>query len=433
MNMRPHMFPMGDQFFTPQQQGEQQANVRMNAPQVFSPQMKQTTRLYPQQPGMVQSLPIMGNAQMNPDVSNSFRLKQKLDPSSLGHSQASVQQQQQQGHGPQGPQHAAFKIPNPTGLTPNGPPGIGAINQAVAGLNRPANNSIPKHMTNAGGPPVLLTPPNHLFIREVWSNNLHAEFAAIRKMVTQYNYISISTEFVGTIARPIGNFRSKTDYHYQTMRSNVDFLNPIQIGLSLSDASGNKPESGPSTWQFNFRFDETKEMMSLESFELLQKSGINFQSHKANGVGPFEFAQLMIDSGLLLESSVTWLTYHAAYDFGFLINILMNNDMPNNREDFEWWVHKYMPSFYDLNLICKVMQDTKQQQQQSTQQQKQYTLSSLAEELGIPRYSLFVTTGGESLLTGICFFQLNKFLAGKMPNGSSFSSYRNLIYGINGE
>ena len=139
----------------------------------------------------------------------------------------------------------------------------------------------------------------------------------------------------------------------------------------------------------------------------------------------------MIDSGLLLESSVTWITYHAAYDFGFLINILMNDSMPNNREDFEWWVHKFIPNFYDLNLICKVMQDYKQQQQQ--QQQRQYSLASLAEELGIPRYSVFMTTGGESLLTALGFFQLNKSSMSKMPNGTIFASYRNLIYGINGE
>ncbi|QLQ81261.1 hypothetical protein HG537_0F00220 [Torulaspora globosa] len=424
MNMRSHVFPMGDQFFSPQQ-NDQQANVRMNA-QVFSPQMKQTSRLYPQQPGMMQGLPGMASSRVVPDVSNSFHLKPKMDPS-LGQAPVPLQQQQQQ----QAPQHPAFSVPNAANLAPNGPPGIGGISQGPAGLARPGNNTVPKHIATAAAAPIVLTPPNHLFIREVWLNNLHAEFASIRKLITQYNYVSISTEFVGTIARPIGNFRSKTDYHYQTMRSNVDFLNPIQIGLSLCDASGNKPESGPSTWQFNFCFDESKEMMSQESFELLQKSGINFHNHKTNGIDPFEFAQLMIDSGLLLETSVTWLTYHAAYDFGFLINILMNNDMPNNREDFEWWVHKFIPNFYDLNLICKVMQDSKQQQ--PTQQQKQYTLSSLAEELGIPRYSLFLTTGGESLLTGLCFFQLNKLLANKMPNGTNFSSYRNLIYGINGE
>lgn len=423
MNMRPQGFPVGDQFFPQHQQSEQQAGMRMNAPQLFSPQMKQA-RLYSQQPSMMQGMPGM----TNPDVNNSFHLKQKLDPV-MGQAQPSMQQHQ---HQPQQPQHQAFNIGNPAGLAPNGPPGIGSLRQGAPGMNRPGNTAIPQHTEASAAPPALLTPLNHLFIREVWQNNLYAEFAAIRKLISHYNYVSISTEFVGTIARPIGSFRSKTDYHYQTMRSNVDFLNPIQIGISLSDAEGNKPENGPSTWQFNFHFDEHKEMMSSESFELLKKSGINFQNHQVNGIDAFEFAQLMIDSGLLLESSVTWLTYHAAYDFGFLINILMNDSMPNNREDFEWWVHKFIPNFYDLNLICKVMQDYKQQQQQQ-QQQRQYTLASLAEELGIPRYSMFMTTGGESLLTSLGFFQLNKLSMNKMPNGTGFSSYRNLIYGINGE
>lgn len=421
MNMRPHVFPVGDQFFSQQQQGEQQAGLRMNGPQLFSPQMKQT-RLYPQQPGMMQNMPGMAN----PEVANSFHLKQKLDPV-MGQAQPPLQQQQQHQHQPQQSQQQVFNVAATAGLPTNGPPGLGGLRQGAPGLNRPGNTTIPKHTIPAA--PVLLTPLNHLFVREVWQNNLHAEFAAIRKLITHYNYVSISTEFVGTIARPIGSFRSKTDYHYQTMRCNVDFLNPIQIGLSLSDSNGNKPETGPSTWQFNFQFDEKKEMMSSESFELLQKSGINFQNHQINGIDPMEFAQLITDSGLLLENSVTWITYHAAYDFGFLINILMNDSMPNNREDFEWWVHKFIPNFFDLNLICKVMQDYKQQQQQ----QRQYTLASLAEELGIPRYSIFMTTGGESLLTALSFFQLNKLSMNKMPNGTIFSSYRNLIYGINGE
>nr|CAI6751796.1 CMF_HP1_G0046200.mRNA.1.CDS.1 [Saccharomyces cerevisiae] len=165
-------------------------------------------------------------------------------------------------------------------------------------------------------------------------SNLYSEFAVIRQLVSQYNHVSISTEFVGTLARPIGTFRSKVDYHYQTMRANVDFLNPIQLGLSLSDANGNKPDNGPSTWQFNFEFDPKKEIMSTESLELLRKSGINFEKHENSGIDVFEFSQLLMDSGLMMDDSVTWITYHAAYDLGFLINILMNDSMPNNKEDF---------------------------------------------------------------------------------------------------
>ena len=202
-------------------------------------------------------------------------------------------------------------------------------------------------------------------------------------MVEQYKVVSISTEFVGTIARPIGNFRSKTDYHYQTMRSNVDLLAPIQIGLSLSDSQGNKPDNFPSTWQFNFQFDVTKETVNLESLELLKKSGVMFDRHQQNGVIFEEFSQLMMDSGLLLNDEIIWLSYHAAYDYGFLIHKLMNTNMPNNKEDFEWWVKKYIPVSYDLNLINKLVHEVTQQQPHppsipSQQQQQQYTLEPVS-------------------------------------------------------
>lgn len=433
MNMQTHMFPMGDQFFAHHPQNDQQPSMGMNGPQVFSPQLNHA-RLLSQQSGMIQNVQGMTNVQ---DLQNSFILKQKMD-SQLPQQQPSFQHQ----HQPQQhqPQQQNINIGGPLGVSAaaaaNRPPGLNILRQGAPGMNRPNNNPLTKQsVANTNGPPpLLLPPPNHLFIREVWKNNLHSEFSSIRKMAVEYNHVSISTEFVGTIARPIGNFRSKTDYHYQTMRSNVDFLNPIQIGISMSDQNGNKPETGPSTWQFNFHFDQSQEMMSSESFELLQKSGINFDNHLHNGIEIFEFSQLMIDSGLLMEDNVTWITYHAAYDFGFLVNVLTNNCMPNNREDFEWWVHKFLPNFYDLNLICKVIQDFKQQQQQQPpQQQQQFTLASLAEELGISRFPIFTTTGGQSLLTSLGYFQLSKLSMNKLPNGTTFASYKNLIYGINGE
>ena len=61
------------------------------------------------------------------------------------------------------------------------------------------------------------------------------------------------TEFPGVVARPIGTFKTSSDYHYQTMRCNVDLLKIIQVGITFADENGELPEPC-CTWQFNFRF-----------------------------------------------------------------------------------------------------------------------------------------------------------------------------------
>ncbi len=55
------------------------------------------------------------------------------------------------------------------------------------------------------------------------------------------------------MARPIGTFKGSSDYHYQTLRCNVDLLKLIQLGITLCDENGNLPPD-VCTWQFNFRF-----------------------------------------------------------------------------------------------------------------------------------------------------------------------------------
>ena len=61
------------------------------------------------------------------------------------------------------------------------------------------------------------------------------------------------TEFPGVVARPIGSFKSSSDFHYQTLRCNVDLLKIIQIGLTLCNEEG-QLAPGICTFQFNFKF-----------------------------------------------------------------------------------------------------------------------------------------------------------------------------------
>lgn len=91
-------------------------------------------------------------------------------------------------------------------------------------------------------------------IREVWAETLEAEIAKIRDVILAYPYIAMDTEFPGIVARPLGNFRTQSEFAYQTLRCNVDLLKIIQLGVTLSDCHGNLPND-VCCWQFNFKFN----------------------------------------------------------------------------------------------------------------------------------------------------------------------------------
>lgn len=170
-------------------------------------------------------------------------------------------------------------------------------------------------------------------IREVWANNLEQEMRAIRAAVDRYPYIAMDTEFPGVVARPVGSFRSPSDYHYQTMRCNVDLLKIIQIGLTLADEEGNYPQD-VCTWQFNFRFSVADDMFAPDSLELLKTAGLDFQRHDEIGIDPNDFAELMITSGLVLTDDTKWISFHSGYDFGYLVKLLTNHSLPEREDDF---------------------------------------------------------------------------------------------------
>jgi CCR4-NOT transcription complex subunit 7/8 len=91
-------------------------------------------------------------------------------------------------------------------------------------------------------------------IRDVWAENLEAEMSVLRNIIDDYPFVAMDTEFPGIVARPLGNFKSQSEFAYQTLRCNVDLLKIIQLGLTLSNANGEYPP-GICTWQFNFKFN----------------------------------------------------------------------------------------------------------------------------------------------------------------------------------
>jgi len=251
-------------------------------------------------------------------------------------------------------------------------------------------------------------------IREVWAANLEQEMAIIRDVIDTYNYIAMDTEFPGIVARPIGSFRSTADYHYQTLRCNVDLLKIIQLGLTFTDESGNLSK-GPCTWQFNFKFNLNEDMYAQDSIELLTRSGIDFKKHEDQGIDVNDFGELLMSSGVVLNEKIKWTSFHSGYDFGYLLKLLTCSPLPAEESEFFEQIKLFFPCIYDIKFLMKSCKNLKG------------GLNELAEDLEIERIGPQHQAGSDSLLTSATFFKMRKLF---FENQIDDSKYMGILYGL---
>ena len=204
----------------------------------------------------------------------------------------------------------------------------------------------------------------------------------------------MDTEFPGVVAKIGGDFKA-VEYQYQCLKCNVDLLKIIQLGFTFMDDKGNVP-SEASTFQFNFHFNINEDMYAQESIDLLAKSGILFQKNLENGIDPMHFAELLTSSGVVLLDKVTWISFHSSYDFGYLIKLLTNKDLPNTEAEFLELLKIFFPNVFDIKYLMKSCRNLKG------------GLEEVARQLEIERYGPQHQAGSDSLLTGLTFFKLKE-------------------------
>jgi len=266
----------------------------------------------------------------------------------------------------------------------------------------------------------LILPQNDdsIQIREVWSDNLEEEFAVIREIVDDYPFIAMDTEFPGIVLRPVGNFKSNYDYHYQTLKDNVDMLKLIQLGLTFSDENGNLPTCGEDDrfciWQFNFReFNVNEDVFANDSIELLRQSGIDFKKNNEDGIDARRFGELLMSSGIVLNDNVHWITFHSGYDFGYLLKLLTCQNLPDTQVGFFNLINMYFPMLYDIKHLMKFCNSL------------HGGLNKLAELLEVKRVGICHQAGSDSLLTSSAFRKLKEnFFSG------SLEKYAGVLYGL---
>ena len=260
------------------------------------------------------------------------------------------------------------------------------------------------------------------------------------------------TEFPGVVARPMGSFTSRTDYHYQTLRANVDLLSVIQLGITLFDENGSTPpphgENGPfqnsavpcpHTWQFNFKFNSEFDMYNQESIDFLASNGMNMEMHEMQGIDARDFGAMLITSGLAMFDDVRWVSFHSGYDFAYLVKIMHCKPLPDDEVEYRKLLSLYFPAIYDIKYMTKMTQRSQMVNgstplsagaaQNLLSLGAKSGLQDLADELGIKRIGAAHQAGSDSLLTGKVFWEVKRVIFNGVIDDEK---YMGQVWGLNG-
>ena len=248
-------------------------------------------------------------------------------------------------------------------------------------------------------------------IIDVYEDNFIKEIKRIGKYLKQYPYIGMDTEFPG-IVYPCTSISS--DFYYQFIKTNVDKLKLIQLGITLTNAKGEQPPN-TATWQFNLKFDIDKDEHSQESINLLYNSGINFHKIKKEGISHSLFAEYLMVSGMVLNENIIWISFNGLSDFAYLLKLLIGDYLPNNTNDFLDLVKTYFPNAYDIKYMINENDLYKG------------GLNKLAKELNIERKGEVHQAGSDSLITSQVFFKL---IENNSINKNDLNYGKNILYGI---
>lgn len=296
-----------------------------------------------------------------------------------------------------------FQSLNPRSSRPNSPLSNGST--GVGGVV--LSNAIPQHNFQYGN--------ETLQIRNVWTENVEEEMAMIRELIETHPYVAMDTEFPGVVARPVSETYSP-DFHYKSLKVNVDLLKIIQLGLSFADEEGNFAKGCPC-WQFNFKFNLNDDMFAQDSIDLLVNSGISFDDHASRGIDPEKFGELLMVSGLVLDDRVKWVSFHSGYDYGYLLKLLTSQELPVDEKSFFETLRLFFPTIYDIKYMTSLCDG------------HFGGLQKLADALNCQRIGAEHQAGSDSLLTMTTYYALAKAKFSSPTGDVDESKYRNELYG----
>ncbi|KAJ1257501.1 hypothetical protein BS78_10G001500 [Paspalum vaginatum] len=191
--------------------------------------------------------------------------------------------------------------------------------------------------------------------------------------------------------------------------------------MGFADSSFNV--MGGKMMQFNIRFDPAWRSPQHTGVKFLREvSRLALDDHAARGVPPLAFTTMLRDSGLLCNDRYIWSTYMGYTDIGFLLRLVLDEPLPEDRLAFSRQVQHLFPSLVDCKLDLYIP---------STVEASQWMKSpDVARVLGVQRAGgtgRHHQAASDALLTPRCLERLRELA---WPQGSSMRSKKGLLYGI---
>ncbi|POW23391.1 hypothetical protein PSHT_00257, partial [Puccinia striiformis] len=178
------------------------------------------------------------------------------------------------------------------------------------------------------------------------NHNLDSGVALIRVLVEFYPYIGIVCGYVyfflplrQTMRRglllPICNFKTPSDFDYKTSCCNGDLLRIIQLGMTLCNENGRKPE-GKCVWQFNFL------MICMRLTRL--------NSYKPLGPTPSEMNNKESITNILVYFSSQPVSFDLKTSSGSMVTLV---NMPVSETESLDLLETWFPCMYNIKFLMR--------------------------------------------------------------------------------
>ncbi|XP_011026652.1 PREDICTED: putative CCR4-associated factor 1 homolog 8 [Populus euphratica] len=172
---------------------------------------------------------------------------------------------------------------------------------------------------------------------------------------------------------------------YEDLKHNVDLLRLIQFGITVADAS----DKIGGTWEFNLRFDLSKDLFVSQSIQFLQDNGIDFDKLRRAGIDFDMFSQLL-SRVVAKHRNLCWVTFHGLYDLSHTLRTMTNRPLSHSVAGFMSLLGIVLGDVVDIKYMACFCQGLRG---------GELGLAALAKILNVERVGGAHQAGSDSLLT----------------------------------